>query len=277
MSLARLLPKAAWVKAAVEQLRELEDIRTALCAGPLGDRMESETARGKGAAGRTGPERAGAPRRLEDTVAIPDRIRTTGALPERLLLLVDGGGSYVLLRGDRASLGRAASDNPADVPVFSDVPERAASINRVEDDYFLFSARAVEVGGRKTKHQLLRDGDRIMLGRKAKFTFRLPSRKSSTGVLDLSDTTKMPNDVRRVVLFRHHATLGNGPSAHIRCQHAGTPLVLFERNGELWLRQRSDGHVATEAVRLPLGEPVEFAGVSLVLEPWQTRAPGVNV
>ena len=42
----------------------------------------------------------------------------------------------------------------------------------------------------------------------------------------------------------------------------------------MWLRQKSDGHVDTEAVRLPLGEPVEFAGVSLVLEPWRIRTAG---
>ena len=139
-------------------------------------------------------------------------IRAAGAVP---LCLVDGGGSYLLLRGDRASLGRVAADKPADVPIFSDVAERHASIARVEEDYFLFSDKDVEVAGRKTQHQLLRDGDRIVLGRKAKFTFRLPSRKSPTAVLDLSDTTKMPGDVRRVILFHQHATMGAAPNARI--------------------------------------------------------------
>ena len=37
MSLHRLLPKAGWVKKAIEQLRYLEDIRTELGAGPLGE------------------------------------------------------------------------------------------------------------------------------------------------------------------------------------------------------------------------------------------------
>ena len=160
------------------------------------------------------------------------------------------------------------------MPVFSDVAERHANVTRVDEDYFVFSGKDVEVAGRKTRHQLLRDGDRIVLGRKAKFTFHLPSRKSPSAVLDLSDTTKMPNDVRRVVMFHRHATVGRSPSNHIWCQHAGTPLVLFERNGTLWLRQKNDGHVDTEPVRLPLGQPVEMAGVSLVLEPWQTRTPG---
>ena len=113
-----------------------------------------------------------------------------------------------------------------------------------------------------------------MLGRKAKFTFRVPSRKSPTAVLDLSDTTKMPNDVRRVILFHQQALVGAGPNTHVRCQHAGTPLVLFERNGALWMRQKNDGHVDTEPVQLVLGEPIEMGGVSLVLGPWETRTPG---
>jgi hypothetical protein len=210
---------------------------------------------------------------LDDTVAIPGRINVASAAPERLLMLVDGGGSYLILRGGQASVGRAASEHPADVPIFSDVAERHANVARVDDDYFLFGVKEVEVGGNKTKHQLLRDGDRIVLGKKAKFTFRLPSRKSSSAVLEMSDTTKMPNDVRRVVLFHQHATVGNGPTAHILCRHAGTPLVVFERNGQLWIRQQSDGHVDTGAKPLRLSEPVEIGGVSLVLEPWKTSAP----
>jgi hypothetical protein len=265
MSLARLLPKADWVEAAAEQLRQVEEIRTALCSGPLGERIDAGVAEDRPVARPSSPD---------DTVAIPDRVRCDTGLPDRLLLLVDGGGSYLLLRSDRASIGRVMSGDPADVPVLSDLAERHASINRIEDDYFLLSAKEVEVGGCKTQNHLLRDGDRIVLGQGAKFTFRLPTRKSSTAVLDLSDTTKLPNDVRRVVLFRHHATVANTPGAHIRCQHAGTPLVLFERGGAMWLRRKSDGHVDTEAVRLPLGEPIEFAGVSLVLEPWQVRTTG---
>jgi hypothetical protein len=279
MSLARLLPKTAWIETAVEQLRQIDDMKTGLFAGPLGERIEVDAGLPAGRAdeARQPAKRGAGPepkRSLDDTVALPNRVRTTGTLPERLLLLVDGGGSYLLLRSPQASVGRAASNNPADVPIFSDVAERHANVTRVEDDYFLFSAKDVEVAGRKTQHHLLQDGDRVVLGRKAKFTFRVPSRKSPTAVLDLSDTTKMPNDVRRVILFHQQALVGAGANTHVRCQQAGTPLVLFERNGALWMRQRNDGHVDTEPVQLVLGEPIEIGGVSLVLGPWETRRPG---
>lgn len=282
MALHRLLPEAKWLDDALEKLRQADELRTALCAGPLGDATPKITGtadpvvkskdlqpgRGSAPVRRPGSSEA-------DTIALP-RPDDVGSLPRRLLLLVDGGGSYLILRGGRASVGRVASDDPADIPLFSDIAQRHANIERVDDDYFLFSAKDVEVGGRKVLHHLLRDGDRIVLGRKAKMTFRVPSRRSATAVLDLSDTTKVPNDVRRVVLFDGNATLGEGPHAHIRCRHAGPQLVLFERDDELWVRQRSDGHVDTEALRLRIGQPVEIGGAGLVLEPWHVRPPGLT-
>lgn len=264
MSLQRMLPKAKWVAEVVDRLKRIDDFCTELNAGPLGEALQSTMPYAKNL-----PQD---PADLDATMALPAPDR--GRVPDHLLLLVDGGGSFLLIRGPQATIGRAASNNPADIPVVSDIAERQANISRVDDDYFLFAAKEVEVGGRKTKHQLLRDGDRIVLGRKAKFTFRTPSRQSVTAVLDASDTTKMPNDVRRVVLFDRHATLGRGPTAHIQCRHAGTTLVLFEREGSLWVRAKNDGHVDTAAQELHLGQPVEMAGAGLVLERWQVRAPG---
>ncbi len=273
MTLQRLLPGADWVEQVIEQLRQIDDVRTALRAGPLGDRITIATP-SPDASPPTPMERRD--RSLDDTVAFAPSVAAAGGLPDRLLLLLDGGGSYLVLRNGRASIGRAASESPADVPVFSDLAERHADISRVDDDYFLYSSRDVEIGGRATRQHLLRDGERMTLGRKAKFTFRKPSRKSSTAVLDLSDTTKMPNDVRRVVLFEKHATIGAGPTAHMRCRHASPALVLFERDGALWIRVKNDGHVDTEARALRLGEPMEIAGVSIVVEPWRVRTPGTS-
>jgi hypothetical protein len=260
MMLARLLPEAGWMKESVEQLRQVEDLHTALLAGPLG-----ESVRAPAAAGRVGPVS------LDETIALPNR-GAGEAVPQQLLLLVDGGGSFLVLRGDATSIGRAAAKAPANMPLISDMGEREAVINRVEDDYFLLAAKDVEVSGRSGRQHLLRDGDRVVLGRQGKFTFRVPSRRSATAVLDLSDTTKMPADVRRVVLMRHHATIGSGPGAHISCRHAGVPLVLFERDGSLWIRPRGDGAVHAEPRKLVLGESVEMAGVTMVMQPFKPTA-----
>lgn len=273
LCVARLLPEAHWVKATIEQVRHMEDLESKLLAGPLGEKAVTpivpQGRREKGSA-------------LDETVALPKSapasakyglgpVQSPARAAEAVLLLVDGGGSFLLVRGAAASVGRAAADHPADVPIFSDLAERHVNIARVEDDYFAFATKEIEIAGRKTVHTLLRNGDRVVLGRKAKFTFRLPSRRSATAVLELSDTTKMPNDVRRVILFDRAAMIGMGPTAHIPCRHAGGPLVLFERNGSFWVRRQDDGHVDTAAKELSIGETVEVGGVSMVLRPWTLK------
>lgn len=283
MSLGRLLPGAKWINDAVDRLDRIDDICTELLASPLGnadlgdgkmmpqDRQGQEDQRSRQRLGdrqRVDPVIAG----LDDTVALPARAGVVaGQLPEHLLLLVDGGGSYLILRGDRTSIGRFACDHPADVPILSDIAERHANIARVDDDYFLFASKDVEVAGRTTRNKLLRDSDRIVLGRKAKFTFRLPSRRSTSAVLELSDSTRMPQDVRRIVLFDRHVTIGQSHNGHVYCRHASPPLILFEREGAMWLRPKNDGHVHGAAVKLELGVPTELCGVSLSLERWQLR------
>ncbi len=269
LALKRLIPGADWVENAASQLQQLDELHTSLMAGPLGDEWTLPPE------GRMTPlTPTSGPAALDDTIAIPLRTPSSERLPSRLMLIVDGGGTCLLLLNQAVSIGRAACDDPADVPLISDIGERHANVTRTDEDYFLVSARDVDVAGAPTRHRLLRDGDRIVLGRKAKLTYRMPSRRSLTAVLELSDTTRMPNDVRRVLLFHQHALIGAGSGAHVPCRHAGVPLVLFERGGALWVRAKNDGHVDAEARLLPLGESVEIAGVRMVLQPWTMKLPG---
>lgn len=273
LALGRVLPGVKWIEKAAEQIRQLDDIHTALRAGPLGEPAVAPATPDRPA--RPVPQPARPPRSLEETIVVKSGLPAPDALPERLLMLVDGGGSYLILRSGRISIGRAASSQPADVPIFSDLGERAAHISRVDEDYFLFADRDVEIGGRRTRHQLLRHGDRVMLGRRAKFEFHLPSRKSLSAVMDLSDTTRVPSDVRRVILFHGHAAIGAGSTAHVRCRAALRPLVMFERDGALWVRPQLDDRGGDgQAQRVELGRPMEVQGVGFVLEPWRPGGMG---
>lgn len=264
LRLQRIIPKVGWVKKTAEQLEQLDDILTSLHGGPLGEHAKSVTTqRAKSA-------------RLDETVMLPGRRPIASGLPDRLLLLVDGGGSYLILRNDRIALGRALARQQPDIPILSDLAERHAEISRVEDDYFLFSSRDVEVDSRTTRHQLLRDGNRIALARNARFTFRLPHRQSPSAIIDLSSATKMPNDVRRVVLFRQTAMIGVGRTVHITCNAAAADLVLFERAGQMWVRPQRNGRVDTEARTVPIGEQMEVMNVSFVLQPWPAAGPSFS-
>lgn len=260
--LQKLHPDIDWIQQAAADIRTVDERLMSLQTGPLGEPMDATVAP---RAAPVRPPQRGRPE-LDETVMLRQPGGAAGLLPERLLLIVDGGGSYLLHRGERVTIGRAVSNHPADVPIFSDLAERHADVAGVDDDYFLFSPREVQVNGKKVTQALLQDGDRVVLGRKAKFTFRLPSRRSPSASLDMSDGTKMPDDVRRVILFRGHAIIGHGPTAHARCSTAARSLVLYERAGELWVRP--EGHVESpEEVRpVPLGESIEVNGVSFVLK-----------
>ncbi|UCG16360.1 MAG: hypothetical protein JSV19_13800 [Phycisphaerales bacterium] len=269
LRLLNLHPEIDWIQRAADDIKAVDDALMALRSGPLGERMDE--ARGPSQPRGLEAQRGGKAR-VQETVALPKHELSPIPLPERLLLIVDGGGSYLLHRGERVSIGRAASDHPADVPIFSDLAERHADVARTGEDYFLFSPRDVQVNGQPVTQALLQDGDRVVLGRKAKFTFRLPSRKSASATLDMSDGTKMPNDVRRVILWCGHAMIGLGPAAHAQCSTASRPLVLYERAGRLWVRADACGGSPSEAHPVPLGETIEVDGVSFVIKEAQRHA-----
>jgi tetratricopeptide (TPR) repeat protein len=257
--LLNLHPDVEWIQQAAADLKSVDDRMMSLQSGPLGEALGDATAPPARPPRRT-------KRALAETMVLPKRGTAEGPLPERLLLIVDGGGSFLLHRGERVTIGRAVSNHPADVPIFSDLAERHADVAGMDEDYFLFSPREVQVNGKKVTQALLQDGDRVVLGRKAKFTFRLPSRRSASATLDMSDGTKLPDDVRRVILFRGHAIIGYGRNAHAHCSTARQSLVLFERGGELWVRPDSHAESPDAVQPVPIGKSIEVDGVSFVLK-----------
>lgn len=260
--LQSLAPEVAWIQEAAEHAAKLDAALLALRSGPLADGFRPAAGKGADALGETLPM----PR------ATPAVDVSADSLPTSLLLLVDGGGSYLVHRGQRLSVGRAAASDPADLPIYSDLSARHAEVMRVEDDYFLLGAREVEVAGRPARQQLLRDGDRVVLARRAKFTLRMPSRRSPSARIDLSDSTKTPHDVRTVILFKQTAMIGRGSDCHITCHSARCNLVLYERGGRLFVRPQ--GGSEAEAAAVVPGRPVEIEGASFSVQPWPVSGPG---
>ncbi len=274
VALSAAMPNVKWLDRVSKQLKEADDLELELKAGPLGQWATWQPISPAppvvtGACMAAFRARNDASSSLDETVMLGSPASSSDGMPSRLLMLVDGGGSFLVVRGERCGIGRAAADQPADVALFGDLAERHAEIARVDEDYFIFASKDIEIGGRAYRQQLLRDGDRVVLGKRAKFEFRTPSRKSLTAVLNLSDTTKMPSDVRTVVLLKDFATIGNGSTAHIRCRLAERPLVLLDRGGRLWVQP--SGADASQGQWVELGRPMEMCGVSFVIEPWRGR------
>ena len=199
-----------------------------------------------------------------------------GTLPERLLVSVDAGGSYLLVRSTRVTIGRAGTGSTADVPVLADVSDRHLEIARVGEDYFLFAKHPVEIGGQRVTQKLLQDGDRIRVGRRGRLTFRQPSRMSASAILDLGEGLRTVHDVRRVILFDRHALIGPHRRCHIAAK--GAEMTLFERGGQLFLRDAGNGQAVggsrAPARAVPLGQYIGVGGMGLSIRPWTNPPSG---
>ncbi len=263
--LSHLLPGCSWVTTALGRLVDAQSNLDEVVGGPLGSfaavqRRIDEP--GKAHAMATPPVRERAPS-TEDTIGVD-------TVPERLLVSVDDGGGYLVLRSNRISIGRAGPGSTADLALFANLSDRHFEIARIDDDYFLFARSPIEVSGEKVTQKLLHDGDRIRVGRRGRITFRQPSRMSASAVLDLGEGLRSYNDVRRVVLFDRHALVG--PHAHCHIAARGGELTLFERSGRFWLRETGNSRELVRsrgpARAVPMGQYVGESGVGLSIRPW---------
>jgi tetratricopeptide (TPR) repeat protein len=276
--LRRLAPKAGWLKEVEDKLTQVDRATDALLAGPIGMMVRPESA-----APPSPPREGSRPVRVHRTPPAPTELMGGGSLPDRLLVLVDGAGSYLLVRKDRATIGRLsaprcgdADASAADIALLADIASEHAEIARVEDDYFAVAKRELFVNGRPVSQAMLADGDRLRVGRSAELTFRVPSRRSASAVLDLAGRARMGGDVRRVILFSGHVMIGAGRSCHVRVPTAARELVLFERGGGLYVRafaarpeERFNGESATPIVP---GRHVEIEGIGISIKPWEVVA-----
>src|SRR5205085_1117006 len=85
------------------------------------------------------------------------------ALPPRFVLQVDGAGSYLIVTQPRVTLGPISSSRQPDVALMTEATASFATVERVEDDYFIRAAGPMMVNGRACPSKLLAAGDEIAL------------------------------------------------------------------------------------------------------------------
>lgn len=274
--LTQLQPKANWTRETHTHLAALDDHRRAVLAGPLGlllgahvgsqvsmsAAVDVETVRRppQTPAILAGPAAAPTQRRIS-----PGERDNAGRMTNRMLLRIDGVGSFLLLRGERVSIGRAGPGATADLRLVSDLSERQAEIIRAGDDCFIASSGGVELAGHPVDYALLQDGDRIRLGRRVRLTFLRPSKKSSTAVLDLGDGVRTTTDCRRVILWSGPLIMGSTRECHVRLSPSVGGAILTEREGRLYFRPMTG---SGEMLAVTPGATSEWGELRFRLQPW---------
>lgn len=276
--LGRLAPPADWLAEVKRHLDELEDHRRIVLEGPLGLMLGKDVPSALADRSVINDETVAA---AEPARPVPPPLpaRAGGAgdrampgLPRRLLLRIDGVGSYMLLRGDRIGIGRGGPGSTADLPLLADLSERQAEIVRSGEDYFVVSPSGVELAGTPVDHALLRSGDRVRLGKRVKLTFQRPSLKSTSALFDLGDGVRSVTDCRRVILWSGPVLLGGTRECHVQLSSQFGDFVLTERGNRIYVKPAGRG---VDAVPVALGEQVHLGALRFrVVDLSDSSGPG---
>ena len=239
----------AWITATLAHLDAAAAATAALRASPLSYLMTTRTAEThpppsvpsipSGHVARPLP-RVGSPRRT---------------LPASFLLQVEGGGAVCVVCASTIRIGPMSTSRPPQIALVTDSLTPAATIERIEDDYFLKSSPGVTVNDRTSADRLLQGGDKLALSTRCRLTFSLPNPASTTAVLDLTAARIGRADVRRAVLLDRELVLGPGPAAHVRVDHLAAPVVLTLRDGELFAGEKA----------IAFGQSVTVGGATIVV------------
>ncbi|TWU41259.1 hypothetical protein Q31b_26980 [Novipirellula aureliae] len=176
----------------------------------------------------------------------------------RWRLWVDGCGGFLLLTGDRWSLGGIASANHSDIMIQADWPRNAGMISRQEDHYVWTPNQT----NNEEKPALIEFGKVIPVAGSAKLRLVQPNPLSPTAVLMLEPPHRFADHVDGVILADQTILIGPAADCHAR----GTMLT-----GKVLLVHRSEGWFAKavgdkEFVKLLIGERTELAEVGMTLE-----------
>ncbi len=250
--LGAIVPDAGWIQDALDSARQTTEGLGRLRGGPLGLLGPAPPEVSDVSAATVPPPKAAA-----QTQAGVGQVNGAGRLPGRFMIHVDGVGSYLVLRERQVTIGPAGSSHGPELALMAESGLPPATIERVDDDYFLSSSGQVRVNDRPTKRKLLANGDKIALSRRCRVRFSLPHAASTSAVLDLSGTRLPQGDARRVILLDRNIVVGPGPSSHIRADQLAGPIVLSIRDGRLFCGGNEPVTVDDRAMDRMTGVPMD--------------------
>lgn len=200
------------------------------------------------------------------------------SLPERLILQIDGVGSAMLLRQSEVSIGASGHSKRSDIELAGYPDGGSLKLDRRAGSYQMTAVgtRDVSVNEQPGRSRSLKDGDSVRIGRRCRFRFRRPSADVPSAVLELIGTRLSRPDIRSVVLFDETLVIGPGRSSHLLTANLDLPLILFVRDGVLYVRSGLPDRAqrfarngdSLNAVPLQLNTPAEVGNSRITILPF---------
>ncbi len=262
-----ICPAAKWLGTVTEQSRQAAELLDELAASPLGLDINSGSENEKETVGEKFSKSP-----ADNKLIQHERGHGAGAgssLPSKFVMQMDGVGSFLVLREGRITVGPVSSSARPTIGLMADPNLPVATIERVEDDYFIRSSRPIRVNDVATTDKLLIDGDRIALSPRCRMKFHIPNPASTTAMLILSGARLGRADVRHIILMDRDILIGPSVSNHILAEALDETVTIYAQNGRLLCKAAQqvlvDDKPAGPAASLALDKQIRIGQISFVL------------
>ncbi|MBN1972306.1 MAG: hypothetical protein JW787_01605 [Sedimentisphaerales bacterium] len=254
-----ICPNANWLISVTEQALKAADMMDELAASPLGldcivGILPTQTRAGSPRHGKVSHDEPTSP-------GIPNRFsgntQKDVSLSSRFVMQIDGIGSFLVLRENKVTIGPVSSSAQPMVGLMADPNLPVASIERVEDDYFIRSSSPIHVNNIAVTDKLLADGDHIALSPRCSMKFHIPNPASATAVLLLSGSRLGRADIREVILMDRDILIGQSRGHHITAESLDETITMYAQNGRLLCKAREKTLVNDSPINSSEGIPVD--------------------
>ena len=259
-----LLPKAGWLKTAVQHTQEAQQALDELRTGPLSLIVFEPSEPGSESSDQA-PMPVRTPVTLPKPIKVPDPRPCSGTF----VLQIDGVGSFYVMPQDTVCVGPISSSKVPDLPLMTQPHVPSVEVMREDGDYLLRGSSAVQVNGVSVSQKCLTDGDRIQLSDKCRLKFNLPNAASTSATLVLSGTRMARPDINYCVLMDREILIGPGCNNHIRSDRMDHTIALMLNQGRLTVKNANQLMVNHKPVKstdaLPQDTPIRIDGLTLVI------------
>lgn len=270
-----MYPSAAWLDKAISEVRQAAESLEELDAGPLGLSI-ADAAGSHGSIEPGRPEQPDGPARPR--VRRPDvamvQMSDNSELPAEFVMQMDGIGSYLVFRESHVTIGPISASGRPTLGLMAEPSLPVISIERIDGDYFVRGAKAIQVNGQAVTEKLLTDGDAIALSPRCRLRFRRPNPASTTAVLMLSGARLGRPDVRQVILMDRDILVGPYTNNHVQTEHLEKVITFFCQNGRLLCRADEPVSVDERPMQpdkgLIVDKPIRIGKLSMVLAKFRT-------
>jgi hypothetical protein len=189
----------------------------------------------------------------------------------RWRLWVDGSGGYLLLTGNRWTLGGVSDRAEADIRVRADWPRLAGRIEREAGDYFWCDM--YHKGSIPKDRTLVTHGQQLPIPGSASVKLIQPSPLTATAILDLAAPHRFDEHIDCVILVDETLLIGPSAECHVRCEPPKAnsnqdssksnafERLIMTRRGDRWL-----AGTAGDLQELVVGQSTQLQSVTMTLE-----------